>query len=148
MQGLVPPHELIGHSEQRTKGHFLCNPVNCKPRNAPPLASREKGANRERKNTTSCRFQLSLERHTRCKQTLCWQRMTYTPLARHPHLPKSVESRMNFLTQVEASEFDVYKPGRPRSLDTCAKRSLPVLHEALKDEVVAGELDWWLSWWY
>ena len=74
--------------------------------------------------------------------------MTCTLLARHPHLPKSVESRMDFLTQVEASDFDVYKPGRPRSLDTCAKRSLPVLHEALKGDVVAGELDWWLNWWY
>jgi hypothetical protein len=75
--------------------------------------------------------------------------MTCTPLARHPHLPKSVESRMNFLPQVEAPEFDVYRPGRPKSLDTCAKRSLPVLHEALKDDVVVvGELDWWLDWWY
>jgi hypothetical protein len=53
---------------------------------------------------------------------------------------------MNFLPQVEAPEFDVYRPGRPKSLDTCAKRSLPVLYEALKDDVVAGELDWWLDW--
>jgi hypothetical protein len=52
---------------------------------------------------------------------------------------------MNFLPQVEAPEFDVYRPGRPKSLDTCAKQSLPILHEALKDDVVVGELDWSLD---
>ena len=74
--------------------------------------------------------------------------MTCTPLARHPHLPKSVESRMYFLPQVETHEFGVYRPGRSKLLDTSAKRSLPDLPEALKDDVVVGRLDWWLDWRY
>jgi hypothetical protein len=55
---------------------------------------------------------------------------------------------MYFLPQVETHEFGVYRPGRSKSLDTSAKRSLPGLPEALKDDVVVGKLDWWLDWRY